>query len=140
MYNWQHIAYLYFESIHPFEDGNGRIGRVISERALANSLAQSLPFSLSHAINQDVKLYYQALQAASFTLDLTAWLSYFIEMCLLGIQLAEEVLIHVNYKSNFYHRFTGKLNLRQEKALQKMFSAGPKWFIFSPSQRDLQEE
>lgn len=122
------IAHLYFESIHPFEDGNGRIGRVISERTLGYSLQSPLPFSLSHAINKDVNEYYLALQAASIKLDLNDWLSYFIKTCLLGVQLAEGLLTRTIFKGNFYRKFQGEFSSRQEKAIQKMLAAGPDRF------------
>jgi Fic family protein len=56
------IAHLYFESIHPFEDGNGRIGRALSEKALSQGLGHPILLSLSKTINQDRKGYYAALK------------------------------------------------------------------------------
>jgi fido (protein-threonine AMPylation protein) len=52
------IAHLYFESIHPFEDGNGRIGRVIAEKVLSQSLGRPILLSLSATIEADKKAYY----------------------------------------------------------------------------------
>lgn len=59
------IAHLYFESIHPFEDGNGRIGRAISEKALAQASGQPLPIALAQTILTRRKSYYEALEAAN---------------------------------------------------------------------------
>ena len=57
------IAHLYFESIHPFEDGNGRIGRAIAEKALSQGFGYPVMLSLSQAIEADKKAYYAALNS-----------------------------------------------------------------------------
>jgi Fic family protein len=59
------IAHLYFESIHPFEDGNGRIGRAIAEKCLSESLGRPVLMSLSSTIEKDKKQYYSALKIAA---------------------------------------------------------------------------
>ncbi|MDQ3845074.1 MAG: DUF4172 domain-containing protein, partial [Bacteroidota bacterium] len=58
------IAHLYFETIHPFEDGNGRIGRAIAEKALSQTLGRPVLLSLSRTIEADKKAYYHALEQA----------------------------------------------------------------------------
>lgn len=65
------IAHLYFESIHPFEDGNGRIGRAIAEKALSQTIGRPVMLSLSQAIEADKKSYYQALEKAQRKNDIT---------------------------------------------------------------------
>jgi Fic family protein len=71
------IAHLYFESIHPFEDGNGRIGRALAEKALLQTLNFPLLISLSIVIEADRNAYYQALKLAQKSNEITAWLFYF---------------------------------------------------------------
>src|SRR5215212_6559045 len=71
------MAHLYFESIHPFEDGNGRVGRAISEKALAQSLGRPTLTALAATILLRRKAYYAALEHSSQTLDATAWLTWF---------------------------------------------------------------
>ena len=71
------IAHLYFESIHPFEDGNGRIGRAIAEKALAQCFGQPTLIALAATILSRRKAYYAALEAANKGNEVTAWLSWF---------------------------------------------------------------
>jgi Fic family protein len=59
------LAHLYFESIHPFEDGNGRIGRAIAEKSLAQSLGQPTLTALAATILARRKSYYEAREAAN---------------------------------------------------------------------------
>jgi Fic family protein len=68
------IAHLYFESIHPFEDGNGRIGRATAEKALAQSIGQPTLIALAATILARRKAYYAALEAANQGNEVTAWL------------------------------------------------------------------
>ena len=72
------IAHLYFESTHhPFEDGNGRIGRAIGEMALAPSLSQPTLIALAATILARRKSYYEALEAANKENEITRWLMWF---------------------------------------------------------------
>jgi len=71
------IAHLYFESIHPFEDGNGRIGRAIADKALSQSSGYPLLLSLSAAIESNKTAYYNALENAQRKNEITPWLIYF---------------------------------------------------------------
>ena len=68
---------MYFESIHPFEDGIGRIGRAIAEKVLSQCLERPVIFSLSKIIERDKVAYYSALKQAQRTLEITDWISYF---------------------------------------------------------------
>jgi len=122
------IAHLYFESIHPFEDGNGRIGRILAEKALSQALPTPLPFSLSYGINQNKKAYYTALNKASLTLEIDEWLQYFIDTCFVALEAGEQYMDHVIKKFHFFDQYSTQLDSRQEKALLKMFAAGPKGF------------
>jgi Fic family protein len=122
------IAHLYFESIHPFEDRNGRIGRAIAEKALAQSLGRPVLLSLSRAIETDRAAYYEALKKAQCSNDVTAWISYFANICLLAQQQARSLVDFILVKTKFFDHFKNQLNERQQKAIQRMFQAGPEGF------------
>lgn len=122
------IAHLYFESIHPFEDGNGRIGRAIAEKALSQGFGYPAILSLSAAIESDKKAYYAALNAASKSIEITAWLEYFVNV-ILSAQIAVEAQINfIIKKSTFFDKFKNHLNDRQLKIIQRMLQAGPDGF------------
>ena len=74
------IAHIYFESIHPFEDGNGRIGRAISDKALSQSVAYPLLLSLSSTIESNKKAYYDALKNGQKSNEITPWITYFVNV------------------------------------------------------------
>ncbi|MCP4457231.1 MAG: Fic family protein [Cytophagales bacterium] len=118
------IAHLYFESIHPFEDGNGRIGRALADKALSQGTGKASLISLSHTLNANKKEYYQALKQAQQTLDLTEWLHYFINVLLEAEQESIYNTEHILQKAKFFDRFGTALNSRQKRVISKMFDAG----------------
>jgi Fic family protein len=76
------IAYIYFEAVHPFEDGNGRIGRAIAEKAATLAVGQSVLLALSTAILAHQERYYEALEEANRQIDITEWLIWFAGIAL----------------------------------------------------------
>ena len=122
------IAHLYFVSIHPFEDGNGRLARALALKALAQGLRQSSLISLSDAILTQRKSYYEALEAANKSNDAAAWLAWWAEIV---IEAQSRTLAQVEFildKTRFLDKYRGEINARQEKALLRMFQAGPQGF------------
>src|SRR3989339_682447 len=111
------IAHLYFESIHPFEDGNGRIGRSIAEKALSQGFCYPTIFSLSKVIEANKKAYYAALNAASKTNEITDWIIYFTCVVQDALKNTEDEIDFILKKSIFFDRFEKKLNPRQLKDL-----------------------
>jgi Fic family protein len=123
------IAHLYFEMIHPFEDGNGRIGRAIAEKSISQSLKQPLLLAISKTIQKNKKQYYAALAAANTSLDITAWLVYFSEMLLEAQQYTRNYLEFVIEKAKLYDRVKDQLNARQAKVVARMFKEGVQGFM-----------
>jgi Fic family protein len=122
------IAHLYFESIHPFEDGNGRIGRAVAEKALSQTLGRPVVLSLSQVIEAKKKTYYEELEKAQRSNTITEWISYFVNT-VLEAQLQAKKIIEVTLKkAKLFDRFKDRLNSRQLKALRKMFDAEPGGF------------
>jgi Fic family protein len=122
------IAHLYFESIHPFEDGNGRIGRAISEKALAQSARQPALTALAATILRRRKSYYAALEAASKHNVLTEWLCWFAAITIEAQRRLEANVEFLIEKTRLMDRLRGTLNGRQEKALSRMLREGPEGF------------
>jgi len=122
------VAHLYFESIHPFEDGNGRIGRAIAEKALSQGLNFPLPFSISLAIEKHRKAYYEALQNAEKSLDISEWIDWFLRMLQVAQTSADQMITLTITKFHFFNRHDSLLNERQRKAIHRMFEAGPDGF------------
>jgi Fic family protein len=118
------IAHLYFESIHPFEDGNGRIGRALSEKALSQSLGRPTLIALSQTICRNRKAYYTALEDNSKDLNITDWLLYFTRTVLEAQQYTQRLIDFLIAKTRLYDRLRGKINERQDKALARMFREG----------------
>lgn len=122
------IAHLYFESIHPFEDGNGRIGRAIAEKALSQGLGYPVMLSLSQAIEFDKKAYYAALSAASKSNEITDWIHYFVNVVLAAEIEVETQINFILKKSMFFDKFKEVLNERQLKVVQRIMDAGTHGF------------
>ncbi len=122
------IAHLYFESIHPFEDGNGRIGRAISEKALSQSIQRPILLSLSKSIEQHKNNYYDALQLAQRSNEITPWITYFVKTVLDAQIQAEEEIEFTLKKTKFFDVNLTALNERQLKAIKRMLEEGPKGF------------
>lgn len=118
------IAHLYFESIHPFEDGNGRIGRAISEKALSQSLQRPTLIAISHSIEGKKKAYYSALQKNSVGLEITDWVVYFSEMVLEAQDHTQSMIDFLIEKGKFYGRFEKLFNERQTKVVERIFREG----------------
>ncbi len=119
------IAHLYFVTLHPFEDGNGRIGRALVEKALAEGLGQATLISLSRVIANGKKAYYGALQASNYSNEITAWLAYFGQVILEAQALAQATVDFLIQKTQFHDRLRGQLNERQDKVLSRVFREGP---------------
>ena len=122
------VAHVYFESIHPFEDGNGRIGRALSEKVIYQGIGSPIPISLSKAIEADKPAYYQALQNAQRSNEITAWLIYFTDTILKAQETSENEILFTLKKRKFFDRVKDQINARQEKVLRKMLVAGPDSF------------
>lgn len=122
------LTHLYFESIHPFEDGNGRIGRALAEKALFQGVGRPLLLSLSQAIEADKSSYYDALQNAQRSNEVTDWLRYFVNMCLRALDDAQSRVEFVLKKARFFDQHREALSDRQLKVVRRMLDAGPSGF------------
>lgn len=119
------IAHLYFESIHPFEDGNGRVGRAIAEKALSQTLGRPVMLSLSRTIESNKKLYYKSLEQAQRSNEITRWIEYFLTTTL-DAQIDAEVQVDFTLKKvKLFDRFKDHLNDRQLLVIQRMLEEGP---------------
>jgi Fic family protein len=118
------IAHLYFVSVHPFEDGNGRIGRALAEKSLAQNLGQPSLIALAYTIERARKRYYGALEHNNKDLEIDDWLVYFGNTVL---EAQRNTIRRVDFyvaKAKLYEKLRGKLNARQDKVLARMFREG----------------
>ncbi len=122
------IAHLWFESIHPYEDGNGRLGRALSEQLLAASRPSPSLTGIATTFMRKRKEYYAALEAASRSNDIQDWLEWFAARALESQTHTTALVRFIIAKSRLLAQLRGRLNPRQEKALLRMFRAGPEGF------------
>lgn len=122
------IAHLYFVSIHPYEDGNGRIARALAEKCLAQGLGQPSLTALSVLIAQRRKGYYDGLERANKKMDATDWLSWFADAALAAQVNTRAWIEFLIAKTRLLDRLRGTLNARQEKVLLRMLREGPDGF------------
>lgn len=123
------LAHLYFETIHPFEDGNGRIGRAIAEKALAQGAGQASLTALSLMIHRRRKAYYEQLEAANKSLDVDVWLDWFADLVLAAQAHTLHGIEFLLANTRLWDRVRGQLNARQEKALMRLMRAGVDGFV-----------
>jgi Fic family protein len=117
------LAHLWFVIIHPFDDGNGRIGRAISDLLLARSEAMPQRFySLSMQLRKERASYYEQLRLAqSGSMDVTAWLIFFLNCMERAIASAQDVLDKVMDRSRFWQSIAGlSINERQRLILSRL--------------------
>jgi Fic family protein len=123
------IAHLWFEVIHPFDDGNGRVGRAIADHALSQYLGYPTTACLATAIAADKKSYYLQLEKASCgSLDIRGWLDYFSDTVNQAQEIARDEVDFVLAKTRFYEAYRDQLNDRQAKVVSRVFAAGRKGF------------
>jgi Fic family protein len=118
------IAHLYFVCIHPFEDGNGRIGRALAEKSLAQNLGQPSLIALAWTIERKRSEYYAALEHNNKQTQITDWLTWFANTIL---EAQNSTIRRVDFfvaKAKFYQRHRGTLNERQQKVIARMFGEG----------------
>jgi len=117
------IAHLWFVTIHPFDDGNGRIARAIADWALARSEASPQRFySMSAQVRQERNAYYDVLERTQKnTLDITRWMEWFLDCLDRAFDGTEETLSGVFRKARFRERHAAaRFNERQRLILNKM--------------------
>lgn len=118
------LVHLYFVCIHPFEDGNGRIGRALAEKSLAQNLDHPSLIALAYTIERKRKDYYLALAHNNKELEITSWLTYFARTV---IEAQENTIRRVDFyvaKAKFYDRLRNQLNERQSKVIARVFEEG----------------
>jgi len=139
------IAHLWFVTIHPFEDGNGRIARAIADQQLARSEKSAQRFySMSAQIRQERSAYYDILEATQKDgLDITPWLQWFLACLGRAIDGAETVLGSVLLKAKFWKAHEGEsFNERQRAVLNRVLNGfegkltSSKWAALAKSSQD----
>jgi len=118
------IAHLYFVSIHPFEDGNGRIARAIAEKSLSQSLNQPSLISLAYTIQNGQKDYFAGLERNNKGIKITDWIIYFAKTVLTAQENTRKRIEFIIEKTKLYDKLKGIINSRQEKAIERMLREG----------------
>jgi Fic family protein len=122
------IAHLYFVSIHPFEDGNGRMARGLAQKVLSQSLGQPVLIALSQVIEKQRKTYYDMLERSNKDNGVDEWVDYFAAVILTAQDCTQRMVDFLIEKTQLYDRVRGQLNPRQEKVLARMFRQGLEGF------------
>ena len=125
------IAHLWFVTIHPFDDGNGRVARAITEMALAQDEAHGRRlYSLSMQIVRDRDLYYAILERTQKgSIDITVWIVWFLDLYARAVLKSEETIQKAILVANFWQKRNPiELNSRQLKVLQRLLEAEPSGF------------
>jgi Fic family protein len=123
------IAHLYFICIHPFEDGNGRIGRAIAEKVLAQGLGCPTLTALAATILARRKGYYEALERNNTETEITDWLAWFAATVIEAQQRTMALIEFLLDKTRLLDSLKGLLNERQQKVLLRMLREGPQGFL-----------
>ena len=122
------IAHLWFVCIHPFDDGNGRIGRAIADMALSQAEGSKMRFfSISHQINKDKKQYYRVLEKTQKgDCDITEWLVWYLDCLLRSVEQADETLSRVLNKAIFWQNHADTvISARQREVLNLYLDGYP---------------
>jgi Fic family protein len=122
------IAHLYFEIIHPFEDGNGRLGRALIEKLISQKMKTPALNSFAKVIEQNKRAYYDALQSCNHSLDINEWLQFFSKMLLESQQYTIRMVNFIVAKTKFFAKYKTEFNARQEKVLLRVFEEGLEGF------------
>jgi Fic family protein len=139
------IAHLWFVTIHPFDDGNGRIARAIADMQLARAEGSSRRFySMSARIRQEQKAYYNILEKTQKGgMDVTEWLQWFLECLNQALLSTDVILSKVLTKAKFWERNTSvNLNDRQRSMINKLLEGfegkltSSKWAVINKCSAD----
>jgi len=122
------IAHLYFECIHPFEDGNGRIGRAIAEKALAQSLGRPFLSSLAATLLVRRRAYYEMLARSNRQTEIDTWVAWFGGIALEAQQRTRAKVEFLVDPIRLLDRLRDALNERQLAGLHRMLREGPEGF------------
>ncbi len=122
------LAHLWFETIHPYEDGNGRLGRAIVDLVLARHAGeQGRVLRISQQLLTQRDEYYAQLKRAQHgTLDVTAWVGWFMAQIRAAFDTSSSVVNLALAKARFWHQHRAKnLSVRQRKVINVLLDAGP---------------
>jgi len=126
------LAHFYFVTIHPFEDGNGRIARALTDMALAqDEKLGTRYYSLSSQIMEEREAYYHILEKSSKTdsVDITDWMTWFLGCYQRAIERSDKIIGHVLAKADFWQkRAQTVMNERQKKVVNRLLDAGKDGF------------
>lgn len=127
------LSHLWFETLHPFDDGNGRIGRAILQLAIGQDMGQpGRIVTLSRQIESCKAQYYNALERAqrSHTLDVTPWVEWMLQQIYLASEFASQTIEYSLQRIQFQASMSKQaLNERQLKTMRKLLDAGPKGYV-----------
>ena len=131
------ISHFWFITLHPFDDGNGRLTRALTDMALAQGDEQSIRlFAMSVAILDNLKGYYDILEqtqknteAVEQTLDVTPWIEWFLSTLLTSVESAITTIDRTLAKTAFWQRYNDmSLSAEQRKVLNRLLDGGPTGF------------
>ena len=139
------MAHFWFVTVHPFEDGNGRIARAIADTVLARSERSPQRFySMSSQIQQERKAYYDVLERSQKgSLDVTTWIDWFLGCLQRAIQASEGTLQSILTKARFWEAHAGQsINSRQRLLLNRLLDGfkgkltSSKWALIAKCSQD----
>ena len=119
------IAHVWFEKIHPYDDGNGRVGRAIVDHSLSQTLGYPALACFSTAVERSNNAYYRELERVGRgNLNLDAWLGYFTESVRQAQEIAQSAVNFVLDKTRFYDAYQDQMNERQKKMVARVYAEG----------------
>jgi Fic family protein len=125
------LAHFWFVTIHPFDDGNGRLARAVTDMAMAQDDSQQARYySLSSQIMADRESYYKILEKTQKgSCDVTGWLVWFLNCFSRAMARSEGIMNGAWTKANFWQQYDlFKLSERQKKVVNRLLDAGPEGF------------
>lgn len=122
------LAHLYFVSIHPFEDGNGRLSRAISEKILSDNLWYPSLIALSQIIEKRKNEYYNFLEKNNRILQVDSWLEWFCSIVLEAQEYSLSVIDFIIKKTKIFDSLWDDINERQKRVMLRLFDAGLEGF------------